>query len=127
MIPNGSCASEVAWSEAEIDVYRSTAILLTEAVAIAHKVGVEFTIWGALSIWSLRVPDEYLRLVQVDHPDALYLLAHYMALLHRLEASWFFEGCVQRTLDQIGVRLQGPNTSIEMRQAFLKLRLECYT
>ncbi|KAL4863415.1 hypothetical protein BDV12DRAFT_206470 [Aspergillus spectabilis] len=125
MIPNSSCASDVAWSESEIDVYRSAAILLTEAVTIGHQEGVAFTIWGALTIWPLRVPDEYLRLVRVDHPGALFLLAHYMSLLHLLKASWFFEGCVQRALNEIGVRLQGPNTSIEMRQAFLELRLEC--
>ncbi|KAL4879189.1 hypothetical protein BJY04DRAFT_220309 [Aspergillus karnatakaensis] len=123
VIPS-SDAGETAWSDAEVVIYRRTAIQLTEALIVAHQEDIEFTIWGALTIWPLEVSDGYLGLVQASHPGALLLLAHYMGLVHLVKETWYFQGQVGRTLDEIEGRLQGGNTSDEIRRAFTQLRAE---
>jgi hypothetical protein len=102
-------------------VYRSAAILLAEAFEFARQRGAAFTVWDALNAWPLRVPSEYLYLLQANHPGALLLLAYYFLLLQTLKPSWFFESRVSHLLDGIGRRLQG-NSPANIWRLFLEIR-----
>ncbi|KAJ9251976.1 transcriptional regulator family: Fungal Specific TF [Paecilomyces variotii] len=106
------------WSES---VYRSAAILLVEAFEFARQRGAAFTVWDALNAWPLRVPSEYLDLLQANHPGALLLLAYYFLLLQTLKPLWFFETRVSQLLDGICLRLQG-NSPDNVWQLFLEIR-----
>src|SRR6185437_14200064 len=55
---------------------------------------------AALS-WPVRVPEDYLLMVNQRQPIALVLLAHFCLLLNQIEDFWWIRGMSRRLLQEI--------------------------
>jgi len=94
-------ASLNAWSLETTLVYRSAAQELSHGFSRAEALGKFFTTWHALSLWPMKVSQEYMTLLKARHPGALVLMAHYCYLLQKLDGCWYFEGKAKRMLSVI--------------------------
>jgi hypothetical protein len=67
------------------------------------------TTWGfkaAFVLWPAAVPPEYIRLLHVQHPIALIILAHYCVLLKKIETVWYLRGLGLNLLSSINKVLE---------------------
>ncbi|KAN0114638.1 hypothetical protein V8E51_004182 [Hyaloscypha variabilis] len=60
--------------------------------------------WASFD-WPVRVPEDFIRLLNDREPKALVLLAHHCVLLKREQACWYLDGHAHRLLSTIEVTL----------------------
>ncbi|KAJ5482046.1 transcriptional regulator family: Fungal Specific TF [Penicillium sp. IBT 31633x] len=101
----------------DYNIYRDSAIKLTQAFAFIERCGPLSTIWDVLNAWPMRVSSEYLVLLKHNNPGALLLLAYYVILLQPFQREWFLKGRVMKLIDEIARRLYG-NCSPQIWEAF---------
>ena len=100
-----SCEGEAEWSREVCDICSSSARTLGLAFNSADVLTDEFTIWDAVRVWPMSLPDEYLILLTQEHPAALILLAYYCLLLTKLGSLWYIAETPTRILKSIIGRL----------------------
>ncbi|QSS59627.1 C6 zinc finger domain-containing protein [Histoplasma capsulatum] len=56
-------------------------------------------------VWPIAIPQTYLKLLGERKPEAMVILAHYSALLQRLDDQWFMKGWARYLVKQIEMTL----------------------
>ncbi|PGH08681.1 hypothetical protein AJ79_05963 [Helicocarpus griseus UAMH5409] len=56
-------------------------------------------------VWPIAIPQAYLRLLGERKPEAMVILAHYSALLQRVDDQWFMKGWARYLVKQIETAL----------------------
>ncbi|PGH02729.1 hypothetical protein GX51_04463 [Blastomyces parvus] len=56
-------------------------------------------------VWPIAIPQTYLKLLGERKPEAMVILAHYSALLHRLDGQWYMKGWARYLVKQIETAL----------------------
>lgn len=57
-------------------------------------------------VWPIAIPQTYLKLLGERKPEAMVILAHYSALLQRLDDQWFMKGWARYLVKQIETALE---------------------
>lgn len=99
IIPASS--SNDAWTDEECEVYSKAVQELGTGFAYANSLGSRLNTWVVLRVWPMVVSIDFLTMLRQEHPGALIALAHYCALLHRLDGKWYAQGRAMRLLGHI--------------------------
>jgi hypothetical protein len=94
-----------AWQGAASAVYLDAFLKLRTTFFRAYIKGASLTIWDIVHNWPAQVPDNFLTLLNDEHPGALILMAHYCILLRQLESYWYMRGYAARLLSRIQTRI----------------------
>lgn len=102
-----------SWDDHAISVFRHSAEALVMASMVsdeevdASEAGSPFEqSFSILSKFPMRVGDEFLVMLSLNHPAALIIMGWYCALLKRLDHKWFFMGRVEQMYSQIELTLE---------------------
>ncbi|KAH7313875.1 hypothetical protein B0I35DRAFT_480521 [Stachybotrys elegans] len=92
-----------SWSTQSIDAYRTAATMLAESFAFVngHDTKQNLTTWVIMSVWPMRLQDEFIALLSERHAGALILMAYYCVILKRLDGLWYFQGRPAKLLGSI--------------------------
>jgi hypothetical protein len=89
------------WSKKECGIYRECTMELGRAFRCCRPNNDNLNVWDAIWLWPLKIPEEYLNLLERRHPAALILLAQYCVLLVNVEFYWYMSGWGRRLLEEI--------------------------
>jgi hypothetical protein len=81
--------------------YAACQIAMDELRRILSTCKTTWELKAAFVLWPAAVPPEYIRLLHVQHPIALIILAHYCVLIKKIETVWYLRGLGQNLLSSI--------------------------